>query len=578
MYFLRDSKVFTKVMLGFFGGVGLMVGLAAFSIAKTRNENVYVAELRDNWLPSFRSGLQIKDWLNKVRISEFRAARGTNQTELRDSEAAIPEFVAGYRDSADEYRKLTSDPDESRALSEIETLVPQYLDFDREIVAPVDQNKANTALDLLRGRSYTIYAAIEQEIHTIVEIDVIGARREGQQIGWAHSIAVELVVGLLISVACVGIAVALVIARGLRKQLGGEPRDAAELANEIATRNLRVPVRLTVGDRLSLMFSLGKMRDQLEATVRDIKVSGESMSIVAGEIAQGHADLAQRTEKYATVPKEAASSIEPLTSTFRQKAENAKPATTLASAATGVARRNGEVVDQIVKKMTEISDSSAKMAKIIPVIEGIAFQTSILVLNAAVEVARAREQGRGFAVVVGEVRTLAQRSATAAKEIKELIGESANRGDQGSKFVAEAGGKVGEIDRFVRRMADIMDEIAVASEEQSKRIGQVNIAVAQMDVVTQKNAVLVEEASAAAQSMARQAQELHKVVADFEVGNTGVSEAQRSRDSVELLQRVRKARSTLREGSVSIGMGKLNISDRRKVVDLGLGMDDWKNF
>jgi methyl-accepting chemotaxis protein len=209
--------------------------------------------------------------------------------------------------------------------------------------------------------------------------------------------------------------------------------------------------------------------------------------------------------------------MEELTATVRQNADNAKQATTLAAVASETAHRGGDVVGRLVETMHGISDSSSKMAEIIAVIEGIAFQTNILALNAAVEAARAGEQGRGFAVVAGEVRTLAQRSASAAREINNLIGESVQRVDGGSKLVEETGRTISEIIRSVKRVTDIVSEISSASEEQRMEIEQVNQAVSQMDQVTQQNAALVEEASAAAQSMADQAQGLREAVAVFQI-------------------------------------------------------------
>jgi len=213
--------------------------------------------------------------------------------------------------------------------------------------------------------------------------------------------------------------------------------------------------------------------------------------------------------------------MEELTDAVRQNADNAKQATVLASTASDLAQRGGEVVERVVDTMHGISDSSARVVEIISVIEGIAFQTNILALNAAVEAARAGEQGRGFAVVASEVRTLAQRSATAAREIKTLIGESVARVDGGSKLVEEAGHTIGEVVESVKRVTDFISEIASASEAQSTGIGQVNTAVTQMDEVTQQNAALVEEASAAAQQLDQQAQALREAVAVFKLGDSG---------------------------------------------------------
>jgi methyl-accepting chemotaxis protein len=258
---------------------------------------------------------------------------------------------------------------------------------------------------------------------------------------------------------------------------------------------------------------------RMEQVVGEVRRSAGAVGVASRQIAAGNADLSQRTEEQAASLEQTASSMEELTSTVRQNADNAKQATTLATIASETAHRGGDVVGRVVETMREISDSSSKMAEIIAVIEGIAFQTNILALNAAVEAARAGEQGRGFAVVAGEVRTLAQRSASAAKEINALIGESVHRVDIGSKLVGETGSTISEIIRSVGRVTDIVNEISSASEEQRIGIEQVNQAVGQMDEVTQQNAALVEEASAAAQSMAEQAQVLHETVAVFQTAD-----------------------------------------------------------
>jgi methyl-accepting chemotaxis protein len=308
-----------------------------------------------------------------------------------------------------------------------------------------------------------------------------------------------------------------VITRGIMRSLGGEPADAAVVAGRIAEGNLEAPVPVAPNDRGSLMASLESMRRQLSGIVSEIQSTAESITTSAGEIAQGNLDLSQRTEEQAASLEETAASMEQLTATVRQNTENARQANALAGSACEVAMRGGEVVNQVVDSMRAISSSSGKVAEIITVIEGIAFQTNILALNAAVEAARAGEQGRGFAVA-GEVRTLAQRSANAAKEVKDLITGSVESVAQGSQQVERAGATMSDIVQSVRRVTDIMNEIASASDEQGTGIEQVNVAVGQMDSVTQQNAALVEQASAAAQAMAQQATALRKVVGVFRVG------------------------------------------------------------
>ncbi|OUL84266.1 methyl-accepting chemotaxis protein [Paraburkholderia hospita] len=308
---------------------------------------------------------------------------------------------------------------------------------------------------------------------------------------------------------------AILITRSILRQLGGEPRTAQDIAAQIAQGNLAVKVDLTNSDPDSLMGSLDTMRARLTSIVADIKKSAESISVAASEIAQGNTDLSQRTEEQAASLEETAASMEELTSTVRQNTENARQGSTLASNASQTATTGGDVVRKVVATMDDISSSSSRVSEIISVIEGIAFQTNILALNAAVEAARAGEEGRGFAVVAGEVRTLAQRSASAAKEIKALIETSAAHVSTGSTLVHDAGETMNDVVRSVKRVTDIMSEIAAASTEQSTGIEQVNTAVAQMDQVTQQNAALVEQATAAAQAMADQAASLKAAVAMF---------------------------------------------------------------
>jgi methyl-accepting chemotaxis protein len=292
-------------------------------------------------------------------------------------------------------------------------------------------------------------------------------------------------------------------------------------ARAMAQGDLSVSVDVARRDEVgALADSVNEAIGQLATIVSGVKQASQSISTATQQLAAGNTDLSQRTEEQAASLEETASSMEELTATVRQNADSAQQASTLAETASAIAQRGGEVVGRVVETMNGISTSSTKMSEIISVIEGIAFQTNILALNAAVEAARAGEQGRGFAVVAGEVRTLAQRSATAAKEIKDLIGESVTRVDAGSKLVAEAGSTIDEIVQSVKRVTDIVSEISSASQEQSTGIEQVNTAVSQMDQVTQQNAALVEEASAAAQSMAQQAKALRDAVAVFKVAET----------------------------------------------------------
>ncbi|MEX3941050.1 methyl-accepting chemotaxis protein [Paraburkholderia sp. BR10937] len=329
----------------------------------------------------------------------------------------------------------------------------------------------------------------------------------------------------------IGLGIGIWMMRSLTRQLGTEPATAAAVARSVAAGDLNVSIDLRAGDSNSLMASLKSMCEALLRVVSDVRENAEGVATASAQIAQGNLDLSSRTEEQAASLEETASSMEQLTAAVRHNTDNATQAATLAGTASGVAQRGGEIVGRVVETMRDISTSSTRMSEIIGVIEGIAFQTNILALNAAVEAARAGEQGRGFAVVAGEVRTLAQRSATAAKEIKELISDSVNRVETGSRLVEEAGGAIKEVVQAVKRVTDIVGEISSASSEQSTGIEQVNQAVNQMDQVTQQNAALVEEASAAAQTMAQQAESLRKTVAFFRVSG---HEATSSRETKAL--------------------------------------------
>ncbi|WP_070300490.1 methyl-accepting chemotaxis protein, partial [Janthinobacterium sp. HH100] len=314
-----------------------------------------------------------------------------------------------------------------------------------------------------------------------------------------------------------GVAAALVITRGLLKQLGGEPDYTASIAGSIANGDLSIGIHTQPSDNSSLLAEMKEMRNSLVGIVGQVRVGTETIGTASREIADGNIDLSSRTEMQASALEKTASAMEELTSTVKQNADNAREANKLAATASDVALKGGSVVSQVVDTMSSINESAKKIVDIIGVIDGIAFQTNILALNAAVEAARAGEQGRGFAVVASEVRNLAQRSAGAAKEIKILIDDSAEKTERGTRLVGQAGVTMGEVVDSVRRVTDIMSEIASASQEQSAGIEQVNLSIIEMDGMTQQNAALVEQAAAAAQSLQDQAAELSHVVSIFKL-------------------------------------------------------------
>ena len=346
--------------------------------------------------------------------------------------------------------------------------------------------------------------------------------------------------------------------------------EAVRIAESVAAGDLSQRIDVRSQDETGhLMQAMQDMNSSLVNIVSQVRTGTEAIAVASREIASGNADLSNRTESQASSLEETASSMEQLTSTVKQNAENARQANQLVSSTADVAVKGGQVVGQVVDTMASIKDSSRKIADIIGVIDGIAFQTNILALNAAVEAARAGEQGRGFAVVASEVRNLAQRSAGAAKEIKALIEDSVGKVDAGSKLVDEAGKTMGEIVASVKHVTDIMSEIAAASQEQSAGIEQVNQAVGQMDEVTQQNAALVEEAAAAAESLQDQAGQLAQAVSVFKLdgaGYVGQSALPASSDSARARPAAR-LKSTLKPAARP-----------KTLAATGGGNEEWEEF
>jgi len=322
-------------------------------------------------------------------------------------------------------------------------------------------------------------------------------------------LAMTIVLGVIATIAMV------FVLRSIKRNLGGQLEEAVATARRIAEGDLTARVDVRAGDESSLMHALSAMQAGLVTTVSRVQSGTENINVGATEIAAGNADLSQRTEQQAAALVETASSMDEMTVNVKHNAENAEHAARLANDAASVASRGSGVVADVVRTMSDITSSSKKIGDIIGVIDGIAFQTNILALNAAVEAARAGEEGRGFAVVASEVRSLAQRSATAAKEIKGLIHASMQAVEQGAGQVTNAGATMDEIVQSVKRVNEILGEISHASREQSAGIEQVNVAVGEMDHVTQQNAALVEQAAAAAHSLKDQVSSLRDAIAIF---------------------------------------------------------------
>ncbi|QPN31680.1 methyl-accepting chemotaxis protein [Diaphorobacter sp. JS3051] len=362
------------------------------------------------------------------------------------------------------------------------------------------------------------YAPLREGIQALVDLQLNETKAEFNAATSRYNTLRALSIGSIVLGIAFGVLFGLAVMRNITRSL----KEAVEAADAVAHGDLSRSIPVHGKDEISLLLrSLAAMQESLAHVVQRVRSGSESVAMASAEIAQGNQDLSGRTESQASALEETAASMEQLGSTVRQNADNARAANQLAQSASIVAVQGGQVVAQVVDTMKGINDSSKRIADIISVIDGIAFQTNILALNAAVEAARAGEQGRGFAVVASEVRSLAGRSAEAAKEIKSLITDSVNRVEAGSALVDQAGTTMQEVVGSIRRVTDIVGEISAASSEQSAAVTQVGEAVTQMDQVTQQNAALVEEMAAAASSLRSQAADLVNTVAVFKLGAQG---------------------------------------------------------
>jgi methyl-accepting chemotaxis protein len=386
------------------------------------------------------------------------------------------------------------------------------------------------------GEAWTSADMLSSELRPVVDegeklLSSLKARKQEDAAGLAEATAHAFssgrsaMIALTLGGVVVGLGLGVWLTRSLTRQLGGEPADVAAVANAIAHGDLTTAIDTSRAGRGSVVHAMHSMQESLRKVVGSVRMGSDHIATGSTQIATGNADLSQRTEEQASNLQQTAASIEQLASTVQHNAETARQAAQLAGVASDVAAKGGQVVGEVVHTMGEINASSKKIADIIGVIDGIAFQTNILALNAAVEAARAGEQGRGFAVVAGEVRNLAQRSAQAAKEIKSLIQASVEKVEAGSGLVDQAGQTMSDIVAQVKRVTDLIQEISAATTEQTSGLGQINNAVSQLDQVTQQNAALVEESAAAADSLAQQAQRLVEAVAQFKLSEHEAAQA-----------------------------------------------------
>ena len=523
-----NLKLATKLGAAFFAVVTLTAALGVFSIIQLGKINTSTEDLATNWLPSIQTLGRLRDSIGDFRRGEALHVMALDDKEMDEVDKRLEASKKKISEFAAKYQLLITNEDEKKGYEQYKKALEAYYAANAKLMTlsrggekTLDQTK-----DSYKGESRTTLNATTEVLRTLSDVNDKGAEISRASAISTYSQAQNWVVALLGSVVVIASLLALWITRSVSKQLGGEPSDAAEVARAVASGDLSGNIDVKPGDSTSLMAQLKAMQQSLIQVVSNVRSGSESVATASAQIAQGNQDLSSRTEEQASALEETAASMEELSSTVKQNADNAKQANQLALSASTVAIKGGEVVSQVVLTMKGINDSSKKIADIISVIDGIAFQTNILALNAAVEAARAGEQGRGFAVVASEVRNLAGRSADAAKEIKGLITASVERVAQGTALVDQAGSTMTEVVSSIKRVTDIMGEISAASAEQSAGVAQVGEAITQMDQATQQNAALVEESAAAAESLKGQAQQLVGAVAVFKLSGNEQSYAQ----------------------------------------------------
>jgi methyl-accepting chemotaxis protein len=513
-------KIGQRLALAFgvvLGLLAVMAGVAAWQMGKLAANTT---EFSVNFVPSFAKQHQVTLALSEERRAEFRHVLAADKAAMDKDLADMLAARKKAGDVLDQYEKEdVSDAEDKRLLDKVRAaLVPYYAVWEQlrplSEASSTDPAKQAEAEKMMNGESARAFAAVDASVRDWWDYNVRLSDNETKASQETYANAKLTLIAMVVAALALGSFAAVTITRSITVPIGR----AVAVASTVAAGDLSSRITVRGSDETAqLLQALARMNDSLAQIVGQVRASSESIATGSAQIATGNQDLSQRTEEQASNLQQTAASMEQLSGTVKTSAETAGHASALAAGASAAAVQGGEMVGTVVQTMQDIAASSKKIADIIGVIDGIAFQTNILALNAAVEAARAGEQGRGFAVVASEVRSLASRSAEAAKEIKSLIVASVEKVEAGARQVDVAGGAMADIVSQVQRVSALITEISGAAGEQSTGIGQIGDAVAQLDQVTQQNAALVEESAAAAESLRTQAANLAEAVRVFKL-------------------------------------------------------------
>ncbi len=588
---LADMRLGVKLGLGFFLVVLLTVGVGGLALWQLQKMQATAQYLGGHALKSVSDTGDLRILWNRMRRLDSGLLAVKSLEEVNGLASRAQALYPVIEPLERSYVALERTPEERAVMDEYKTARQTYVESHEALfqaarekdfsLTEQDAFLGDPVSNLYNGASEAAFTAVVDAAGRLNQLSQQSAQQAQQSASDAYDTARWwLVVGVGLSAIIAALCGALVT-----RSVTRPAQRAVQAANRIAQGDLSQNIVVDSQDEMgALLQALQRMQSSLVQTVNSVRSNAEGVATASAQIASGNSDLSGRTEEQASALEETAASMEQLGSTVRQNADNARQANQLALNASTVAVQGGDVVAQVVDTMKGINDSSRQISDIIGVIDGIAFQTNILALNAAVEAARAGEQGRGFAVVASEVRSLAQRSAEAAKEIKGLITASVERVEQGSQQADQAGETMTQVVSAIRRVTDIMGEISAASSEQSQGVAQVGEAITQMDQATQQNAALVEESAAAADSLQRQAQELVAAVAVFRLAQ-GNAEGQhlavsaraqpRPAQSAPVRQPAPQVTPSVPRSVSSRGRPALAATSSRAEAS---GADDWESF